>query len=658
MIRSTSATHTRTYKVPTLLAILMLLVPLLAACGATGGGNPQPSTQGQATAPQTSAGGQPTSQATQATTGPADTTAPGGATATQPTGDGAATEPQPTQQQVAGGNPTGGEFHGAYPYQMPPTGHYNTFAVNSILGGTIYHDLLEMPFGIYQWAKNEYYPLMATKWEVVPPNKFRVNLREGAKWSDGSTFSSKDVVTTFNLLRLQNAVAWNYLGSVEADGDNAVTFTMKEPSTVVPRYILRERIRANSVYGEWARKAEALFAKNVASDSKEVDQLRTQFEEFPPKGMVVSGPYRIDPASITEAQLTLTKVPTAWDANQVHFDRVVLFNGETPAITPIALSKQLDYATHGFPPATEKAFQQQGIRILRPPTYSGPSLFFNYAKIKAVADPKVRQAIAMAINKEENGTVSLGESARPTKYMSGVADSLIENWVDKGDLDKLKSYEYNLAEATRMMEQLGFKKQGQIWVSPAGEKMQYELGVPAEFADWSAAAQNLATQLTRFGVKTTVRPVTFTQWFTDVANGRFQLGIVAWGAGNPHPHFSYVADLLTYNAPQAAGPGMSYKLQQTTQSVGQVDLRKLTLQTASGLDEQKQRAAITKLATAFNELLPIIPLWERLGNNPALEGERVVGWPPENDPIYQNSPYSDSFTVLMILNGTLKGKTQ
>ena len=26
---------------------------------------------------------------------------------------------------------------------------------------------------------------------------------------------------------------------------------------------------------------------------------------------------------------------------------------------------------------------------------------------------------------------------------------------------------------------------------------------------------------------------------------------------------------------------------------------------------------------AFNELLPIIPLWERYGNNPALEGTRV-----------------------------------
>jgi peptide/nickel transport system substrate-binding protein len=52
--------------------------------------------------------------------------------------------------------------------------------------------------------------------------------------------------------------------------------------------------------------------------------------------------------------------------------------------------------------------------------------------------------------------------------------------------------------------------------------------------------------------------------------------------------------------------------------------------------------------------LNVIPLWERYGNNPALDGERVTGWLPDSDPIYQNSPYEDSFTVIMLMDGTLK----
>lgn len=138
-------------------------------------------------------------------------------------------------------------------------------------------------------------------------------------------------------------------------------------------------------------------------------------------------------------------------------------------------------------------------------------------------------------------------------------------------------------------------------------------------------------------------------------NGRFQLGINAWGAGNPHPHFSFVADVLTHNAPQAPGPGMAFPLKQQTASFGEVDLQQLVVQSASGLDENTQKETVTQLATVFNELLPIIPLWERYGNNPVLRDARVTGWPAQGDPIYNNSPYVDSFIVLMILDGTLKG---
>ena len=87
---------------------------------------------------------------------------------------------------------------------------------------------------------------------------------------------------------------------------------------------------------------------------------------------------------------------------------------------------------------------------------------------------------------------------------------------------------------------------------------------------------------------------------------------------------------------------------------GEVDLEKMIIQTASGLDEEDQKATVTKLAIIFNELLPVIPLWERYGNNPALDGERVTGWLPDSNPIYRNSPYEDNFTVMMIMDGTLK----
>jgi peptide/nickel transport system substrate-binding protein len=134
------------------------------------------------------------------------------------------------------------------------------------------------------------------------------------------------------------------------------------------------------------------------------------------------------------------------------------------------------------------------------------------------------------------------------------------------------------------------------------------------------------------------------------------MGIQAWGQGQPHPVYSFEQALLTYNV-AASGGGMSYDMTQDTESYGKVDLEKLVIQCASGLDKEKQKGTVTKLATVFNELLPVIPLWERYGNNPALDGERVTGWLPSGDPIYQNSPYEDSFTVIMLMDGTLKPAT-
>ena len=80
----------------------------------------------------------------------------------------------------------------------------------------------------------------------------------------------------------------------------------------------------------------------------------------------------------------------------------------------------------------------------------------------------------------------------------------------------------------------------------------------------------------------------------------------------------------------------------------------MVVDAAQGLDQEAQKALVTKLALAYNELIPKIPIYERYGNNPALEGIRVKGWPKDDDPIYRNSPYADSFTAMLMYEGRLQ----
>jgi peptide/nickel transport system substrate-binding protein len=98
---------------------------------------------------------------------------------------------------------------------------------------------------------------------------------------------------------------------------------------------------------------------------------------------------------------------------------------------------------------------------------------------------------------------------------------------------------------------------------------------------------------------------------------------------------------------------MSFEIVQPTDCCGEFDFEANIDNQTVGLDTEAQKAMVAETALAFNELLPIIPLWERYGNNPAMDGLHTCGWLPDDDPIYANSPYADSFAVMMILDGTL-----
>ncbi|MCL5997582.1 MAG: ABC transporter substrate-binding protein [Chloroflexi bacterium] len=564
-----------------------------------------------------------------------------------------ATQVEPTMAPTTAAVAKTGEFHGAFPYQVPPTGHWNSFAPDGIPNGiSIYWDLLEEPLARYKWASGEYVPHMATQWSFEGGDKFVVTLRD-ATWSDGNAFTSKDVVATFNVGRLFNWTVFNYVDGVSATDDKTVEFHMSKPSTLVQRLVLVEHIRSAATYGAISDKVDGLLKDGKTKDSDEWKAVLKEATEFRPTALVVSGPFNIDPASITDASLSMNPVPTAWNADMVNFGTILLYNGETPTVTPLVLSGDIDYATHGFPPATEKQYVDQGIRIIRAPTYSGPSIYFNH-DIYPLGLKEVRQAIAYSVKRDDNGTVSLGQSGVAHKYMIGISDNLVPNWIDQDALAKFNTYDYDLKKAEDLLTGIGFKKGDDgVWMDDKGKALEFELSVPAEFADWSAAAENLAQQLNAAGFKITVRGVQFQQADKDRLAGDFTLAIGGWGAGNPHPTFSYQTPLFVYNYVQSTtGKGMNFPMKQ---KVGdqEVDLQQLVTDSALGLDESTQKAAVTTVATAFNELLPIVPLWERYGNNPVLD-KRVTGYPPDDDPIYKNAVYGDNFVVMMIQDGTLK----
>ena len=556
----------------------------------------------------------------------------------------------PSPSGGGGGNAAkGGEFHGGWPYVLAPQGHWNFYAPNAILGGSIYTDLFIPSLAVYLWADNKWSYWLAESAKQNGDN-YEVKLRSGLKWDDGTPFTAKDVVTTYWVGRLESYGIWNFIDKVEAVDDLNVRFHYTKPTSLGERLILRNGIKPDKIFGPLAKKAQDFYTGGGTTSSDAGKALVAEVNAFRPDKPYSVGPYKIDPASVTAAQLTMVRNPGGLFADSVNFDKVVVYQGETAEVTPLVLNGDIDYATHGFPLATDKAFQDKGYRIIRGPIFTGPALYFHWENAPEFQDKRLRQAVAMAFNREEAGKIFYGSSARAPKYMAGFPDSLVPNWVNSDVQGKLNAYAFDTAKADQLMKDAGYAKGSDGIYAKGGKALSFELYFPSDFQDWAAAATYASDALNKFGIKITPRGAIRSTQLPDMNNGKFQIGFNPWGIGNPHPQPSLVRPFREFNK-DATGGGMKYPLTQQW-AQGQINFDAILDDAIAGFDTAKQKDPITKIALAFNDLLPVIPIYERLNNNPVNDKARVSGWKPEGDPIY-NQGGGDNFTVVMLMDGTL-----
>ncbi|MGI8870893.1 MAG: ABC transporter substrate-binding protein [Mycobacteriales bacterium] len=580
---------------------------------------------------------------------------------------GGSSAPASSGASSAGPKPTGGTnkstavFTGGYPYDAPPKGNFNTIpgVLESIPAGIgLYYDYVVLPGAMYNWKKQTFTYFIADESSKLSADgkTFTYKVRPGIKWSDGTPITAQDVYSTWAARYPLNASAFLYVDSVTMTDKETVTFHIGTPAPIAQYYILRGQIVPDSVYGTFAKQAEPLMKAKAPQTDARMVKLNKALSNFKPKTTVASGPYNIDTSTLSSTQLTMKANQHSMLAGTVKFGSVVVVQGETATVTPVLLQKRMDYATHGFPIATEKVLANAGFRIIRPPVYSGPALYFNFAKFPEFSDKRARQALSMAFDHDQNGIVALGDSGKGVKLFAGIPDHAVPTWLSAADQKKLTQWTFDKSKAESLLKEAGWKKSGSTWKTPKGKTAAYDLIYPSDYADWSPAAKNLADQLGTFGIKITLRGEQSTQEGLDVDHSNFQLAIQGWGSSsNPFPADAFRASLFTHNTPvlKPAYKGMDFPMVQDTKVVGKVDLEKVVVNSGLGANNDALKKATTTAALAFNELLPVIPLFERFGNNPCLTSA-VSGWPDDSDPIIQNSPYADNFCAMLTFAGTLK----
>jgi peptide/nickel transport system substrate-binding protein len=558
-------------------------------------------------------------------------------------------------------------FYGHWPYAFKTPINLNSFANDgypNVLG--FYADLIELPSAYYLWASGEYEGIAAKATGFGADALFSITINPNAKWSDGTLMTSRDLVATYAILRLRNAPEYRYIEAVTAKDDHTVEFKLKFPSAIAERLILKTRIRPAATYGAIADQVTALLAEGDNLTLANTNKLQAtdawkalvkQLTDLRPTQIIASGPYTLDAADITATQVTLRKNPNSMFADKATFDTIVLFQGNGEKLLAKLQVGELTYSHDTFLPEQEASFEQAGYTILRTPTYAGPALFFNHDRY-TLGKLEVRQAIAYVLDRTKIAKTAFGESAAPIAHPTGVSDLLLPLWAqfagDDTTLDALKDYAVDVNNATELLTGIGFTQKNGQWIDDQGEPFTLHLGFPGEVPRYLNAAQEIAAELSAFGIKTLAEGVSSTDLLKATSAGRFDLTLWTWGViGNPFPYNSLRNQFYSLNAPGLNNqPGMDFPLEQTVNGET-VDIGALIASLDSDIEQSAQGDVVMKLSQMYNDLLPILPIAERYTNAPLLTTQ-LTGVPSADNDIFLNAYSADNYVILWLMQGVIK----
>ncbi len=395
-----------------------------------------------------------------------------------------------------------------------PTSILPPFATSSLdgeLGPLLYLGLNFAEWGDGQLRYPKGHPLaLARDWEIDGP-RLVYHLDPSRSWSDGSPIRSGDVIFTYELLRelgdMPMSIAAARLDSVVAEGDSTVVFHFDAPYPGM-LYDTGVGILPEHVFGGLSRDAIAAAAQ-AAGDG--------------PDDPVVSGPFTVA-SSGPGNQLDL--VPNEYSPVRPRLARLVFRVVPDPATRLNALrAGELDLVQiESYREAVRLAAQEEA-KILRVPQRGYDYIAWNPAAHPALADPIVRRALSLAIDRDAI-LAALGMTEFADKAY-GPYGSIF------GDLapDPPRGGDHDPAGARRLLSEAGWMDTGVGMRERDGIPLILELRVPAEHERRLDAAQMIQAQLADVGARIEIVAQDFNSLFARARARDYEAVFLGWQVG-------------------------------------------------------------------------------------------------------------------------------
>jgi peptide/nickel transport system substrate-binding protein len=418
-------------------------------------------------------------------------------------------------------------------------------------------------------------PSLASSWRFADPTTLIFTLRTDLRFADGTPVRASDVVATYE------AVLDPALGSPKRAGlDMLAGVTAPDDATVVMRL-------------------RAPFAPFL--DATGLGVVPAGRAHDPSEIREGAGPFRV--VRVDRGERVVLAPNPAWP-EPATIDPLEFRVVPDPLVRLLELRRggvQLAQDTPE-PELLEWLRAVPGLRVRRQPGTSFAYLALNLRDPR-LARRRVREAIALALDRDRLLRAVLGDMARPA---SGLLAP--EHWA----FVAVPSTPFDPTRARRLLDRAGFPDPDGAGPAPRFRLLYKTSSVPAR----RRLAEALQAQLADVGIALDVRTYEWGTVYADVRAGRFEVAAMAWvGVGDP--------DLFYLTLHSTMTPPAGYNRGHYASTV----MDRLVEQGRRALDVATRQRVYARVQRRAARDLPMIPLWWE--DRVVIESTRLVDFEPQ-----------------------------
>src|SRR3954469_9731472 len=357
----------------------------------------------------------------------------------------------------------------------------------------------------YESVDGEAAPLLAQSYEVSPDKlTYTIKLRSGVKFHTGESMTAKDVAYSYNYIRdpkngSPGAGDFTVITAIDAVDDATVKITLSQPNASLPMTL-------GNKYG-----AVIPASYFDAPDSK------TKLNQT----SVGTGPFKLVEFK-PNSNLTLARNPDYWEKGAPYLDQVNFVSIPNSASMLVGLTnKRVDLALLNRPQDVRQVEKVPGLKTERWPSLNQKAIDLG-SEYTPLNDPRVRQAIALGVDKDEVMRASIGGLGQVIGTMVAAMQDrwglpLPEVPNQKPDVEKAKKL---LADAAH----------------PSGIELNLTTIIGYDWMD--PAAITLREQLAKIGVKVNIQRVELGVWIKNFQSKQMGFTFNDW-ATQPDPNLLF-----------------------------------------------------------------------------------------------------------------------